>query len=96
MAAERRGERTMETTKITETSKALFLAYAQDAGNWSGMPLVDGNVAGNTALRGNLTQLKRAGLIRTARGDKGSTWVLFTPAGIAYAATLGVDLSWIG
>jgi hypothetical protein len=29
---------------LTEQSKALFLAYAKDAGNWGGTPLVGGNV----------------------------------------------------
>ena len=81
-------------TKITETSRALFLAYAEDAGNWSGVPLVGGNVGGSKEERGNLTQLKRAGLITTF-ADEGQTWLYFTDAGIAYAATLGVDIGWI-
>jgi hypothetical protein len=76
--------------KITDASAKLFLEYAKDAGNWSGCPLVDGN-AGE---RGNLTQLKRAGLVMTKRDEEGA-WLFFTPAGIAYAATVGVDLSWI-
>lgn len=79
---------------ITATSLELFLAYARDAGNWSGTPLVGGNVGGGKEERGNLTQLKRAGLITTFR-DGGDTWVDFTPRGIAAAAEHGVDLSWI-
>jgi hypothetical protein len=50
---------------ITDTSKAVFFAYAKDAGNWNGSPLVGGNVGGGRGERGNLTQLKQAGLIET-------------------------------
>lgn len=75
---------------ITETTKALFPAYANDAPNWSGNPLVGGNVGGDTkAERGNLTQMKRAGLITTFTED-GCTWISFTPAGKAFAAENGI------
>ncbi len=74
---------------ITERSLALFLAYAKDAPNWSGTPLVGGNVGGGSLEerrrnRGNLTQLKQAGLIETWT-DNG-TWIEFTDAGHALAA----------
>ena len=80
---------------ITETSKNLFLAFARDAGNWSGMPCVGGNVGGSKEDRGNITQLKKAGLITTF-ADEGQTWVLFTKAGIEFAKAAGVDMddSW--
>ena len=42
---------------ITETSLKVFLAYAKDAGNRSGTPLIGGNVGGSKEERGNLTQL---------------------------------------
>jgi hypothetical protein len=74
---------------VTPTSLALFLAYARDAGNWSGTPLVGGNVGGSKQERGNLTQLKRAGLIETWV-DEGCTWLKFTAAGLALAAEHGV------
>ena len=80
--------------KLTKTSKALFIAYAQDAGNWNGMPLVGGNVQGSRQKRGNLTQFKKAGLIGTVKDETG-TWLWFTAAGIDYAGTLGIDLTWI-
>jgi hypothetical protein len=70
---------------LTEQSLALFLAYAQDASNWSGTPPVDGNVAGTAEGRGNLTQMKRLGLITTFRYDS-AAWVDFTPEGRALAA----------
>lgn len=76
---------------ITETSKQVFLAYAKDACNWSGSPLVGGNVGGSKEERGNLTQLKKAGLITTFRDD-GCDWIQFTEAGKAYAAENGITI----
>jgi hypothetical protein len=88
----------MSTTKIniTEKSKTLFLAYAKDAGNWSGNPLVGGNVHvfGDKEDRGNLTQLKRAGLLKTFVQD-GLAWIEFTDLGLDYAKENGVDLDWV-
>ena len=76
---------------ITEASKAVFVAYAKDAGNWSGTPLVGGNVGGGKEERGNLTQLKKAGLITTFVSE-GSTWIDFTAAGKEFATTLGIKI----
>ena len=73
-----------ETVKITEQSKNLFIAYAKDADNWGGMPLIGGNVGGSQEDKGNLTQLKKAGLIRT-QFEEGDTWLIFTNEGIEYA-----------
>lgn len=75
----------LPTGGLTEQSLALFLAYAKDAGNWSGTPPVDGNVAGTAEGRGNLTQMKQRGLITTFRYD-GGAWVDFTPEGRTLAA----------
>lgn len=80
----------MTSPKITEASKALFIEIAKDAGNWGSMVPTDGNIDMTGAQRGNLTQLKRAKLITTTRYD-GSAWVLFTEAGAAYAAELGIE-----
>jgi hypothetical protein len=74
---------------ITVTSQAVFLAYAKDAVNWAGTPLVGGNVGGGKGERGNLTQLKRAGLIVT-QVDEGNTWIYFTDLGRDLARQLGV------
>lgn len=79
------------TPAITPRSHDLFIAYAQDAGNWSGTPLVGGNVGGSAEDRGNLTQLKVAGLITTFR-DEGETWLDFTEQGRAYARQHGVEI----
>lgn len=76
---------------ITARSLALFLAYAKDAGNWNGTPLVGGNVGGSAEDRGNLTQLKQAGLIKTSF-EEGCTWLFFTDSGKALAAEHGVNL----
>jgi hypothetical protein len=76
--------------QITDTSKAVFRAYAEDAGNWGGQPLVGGNVGGSKEERGNLTQLKQAGLIKTVK-DEGDTWVQFTKAGAALAESMGIN-----
>lgn len=65
---------------VTEKSKALFIAYAKDADNWGGTPPVGGNVGGSAEDRGNLTQLKQAGVLVTFRSD-GMTWVEFTEVG---------------
>ena len=76
---------------ITDQSKALFLAYARDAGNWNGTPLVGGNVGGSKEDRGNLTQLKITGLLKTFQ-DEGLTWVSFTDLGRVYAKENGVNI----
>ena len=78
---------------ITELSKEIFKAYAKDAGNWAGEPMVGGNVRFGTEKedRGNLTQLKRAGLITTFV-DEGDTFIQFTEAGREYAKGLGVEV----
>lgn len=77
---------------ITPTSLTLFLDYAKDAPNWSGTPLVGGNVGGSKEERGNLTQLKVAGLITTF-ADGGCTWVSFTEAGRALAQDHGIVIT---
>jgi hypothetical protein len=81
----------MNIIDITETSLKVFLAYADDADNWNGTPLVGGNVGGDKAERGNLTQLKKAGLITTGI-EEGHTWLFFTDAGKALAAKHGIKL----
>jgi len=76
---------------ITPESQRVFVMYARDSVNWSGTPLVGGNVGGSKEERGNLTQLKRAGLITTFF-DEGFTWITFTEKGRAYAKSLGFNI----
>jgi hypothetical protein len=84
--------------QITAGTKELFVDLAYDAGNWSGTPLFGGNVGGDHASNGHLTHLKKLGLVTTwvDDDDKTCSWVSFTDEGKAYAAALGIDLSWIG
>ena len=72
---------------ISGASKALFVRHARDAGNWSGTPLLEIT----KGERGNLTQLKRAGLLTTIRSN-GEEFVIFTPAGRAFAIENGVEM----
>jgi hypothetical protein len=76
--------------KITEQSLDLFVRYAKDGGNWSGQPMIGGNVGGSKEDRGNLTQLKRAKLIATSKSD-GCDWIQFLERGLELAAKLGID-----
>lgn len=78
---------------ITDRSKALLLELAKDAGNWSGQPMISpgANVATTKEDRGNITQLKRAGLITTFV-DRNDTFVQFTPEGKGYLLNEGIDL----
>jgi hypothetical protein len=75
---------------LTPASLALFLALANDAGNWNGTPLLDIS----NKERGNLTDLKKNGLVKTFK-DEGCDWVSFTAEGKTFAASNGVDLSWV-
>lgn len=79
----------MEVT-MTIASATLFDALARDAGNWSGTPMIGAgaNVQTDLATRGNLTQLKRLGLITTFE-DRGDTFVQFTATGAQLAFERG-------
>ena len=82
----------MATTNdnITSNSLALFLALAGDAGNWEGHPMTELT----KETRGNLTQLKRAGLLVTWTDEdyRGCVFVRFTDSGKALAREHGIDL----
>lgn len=94
----------MTTTALTLTAAShdLFIDFAEDADNWNGFPLVNGNVTVDKQQRGNLSDLVQKGLIKveevkdTVNGrTRTDSWIAFTAAGVAYAAEHGVDLSWI-
>lgn len=72
---------------ITEASKTLFIELAKDAGNWNGNPLIDIS----KEQRGNLSQLKKSGLLTTFIDDR-CQFVEFTNDGRSYAETLGINL----
>lgn len=77
--------------RLTDTSLKLFIELAEDAKNWHNVIPTDGNVKITKRLRGNITNLKRAGLI-TVKESGGSSWLLFTPKGEEYADQLGIDV----
>lgn len=66
----------------------LFAMMWLDAPNWSGTPLIGGNFDITKEERGNLTDLKRRGLLTTSRDEDGNIWVEFTEDGEALAADL--------
>jgi hypothetical protein len=71
---------------LTPASKSLFISFAEDAADWGGEPLL--NIT--AAQRGNLTDLKKHGLLTTFR-DEGCDWVIFTDAGREFAAANGIE-----
>ena len=81
------------TPTLTAASLALFLEYANDAGNWGGTPLVGGNVTMDAAAKGNLTDLKKNGLLTTFR-EEGEMWINFTEAGMELMRAHGVWTGW--
>lgn len=81
-----------EHYKLTEASLRLFQWYAEDAPNWSGNPWLNGNRTFTKQDRGNLTQLKKAGLVTTGREPEFGEYLNFTDAGKAFAAALGCPI----
>jgi len=75
---------------LTPDSLELFLGLAEDAPNWSGSPLV----TVSPSQRGNLTHLKKLGLLETFV-DEGCTFAVFTDAGRALAAEHGFDPAYL-
>ena len=71
---------------LTPNAMELFRLYVKDSGNWSGNPMVGGNVTllGVKEDRGLLTHLKRAGLVTTFTSE-GLAFISFTESGIALA-----------
>ena len=74
-------------TDLTPASLALFLRFAQQAPHWNGTPILDITAA----ERGNLTDLKKNGLIATFKDD-GCDWVEFTEQGKQLAAQNGIEI----
>ena len=75
---------------VTPASMQVFLELAEDAPNWSGTP----PFWGTKETRGNLTQLKKAGLVQTNFSD-GDTWVFFTRLGVQVAKDNGVNIDFV-
>ena len=77
---------------LSEGARNLFMEYAKDAGNWSGTPLVGGNIEASKRNSGYLLQLKKQGLIKTYIDDGRLSWMIFTDRGIDYARAFGVEI----
>lgn len=73
-------------------SATALLAFAKDAGNWGGNPLVGGNVDFGRSNPGYITKLVAAGYVITTEDD-GDVYLHFTPAGIDAALALGAPES---
>lgn len=80
----------MASETLTPASLELFLGFAEDAANWSGYPLV----TVTPEQKGNLTHLKKLGLLDTFV-DEDCSFVVFSESGKALAAEHGFDLSWV-
>lgn len=74
-------------TTLTAASQSLFISLASDAGNWGGQPLIDIS----TSQRGNLTDLKKNGLLKTFRSE-GCDFANFTDAGKELAKANGIKI----
>ncbi len=68
---------TIDQLNLTPATRDLLEKLVKDAGNWGGTPMLGGNFTFTAEMRGNLTHLKRAGLLTTFRSD-GCDWVNFT------------------
>ena len=80
---------TATTNEITLTpaSLKLFTDLVKDAPNWNGCPLV----YLNRAERGNLTDLKRMGLLETEDDGDGNIFAYFTKKGSTHAVAIGLE-----
>ena len=70
----------MTTATMTIETEKLFVELGEDAGNWGGQPMLDYNVSIGRHRRGNLTDLKKLGLLRTEPTEMGPC-VVFTDKG---------------
>ena len=74
---------------LTVTSAKLLTDLIVDAPNWAGMPHLGSSTVTGTALKGNVTDLKKKGYIETDF-DEGCTWVIFTEKAADFAAANGM------
>lgn len=66
--------------KLTDESRDLFISLLNNADNWGGTPMFEGT----QKQKGNLTDLKKKGLIDTFV-EEGCTFVSFTTKGVELA-----------
>jgi hypothetical protein len=77
----------MNNTDFTAASAKLFRDIVTDLPNWTGVTPCFNHIT--SALRGNLTDLKKRGLVTTFRSD-GDEWIELTAAGEKHAHALGL------
>jgi hypothetical protein len=75
-------------TTLTEDSAKLFTAVVKDLMNWGDTTPCFNHLTAQT--RGNLTDLKKRGLVTTFKSD-GEEWIELTPAGVAHAMEIGLS-----
>ena len=51
--------------KLSAKTHDRFIEYYNDSGNWSGSPLVGCNVGGDSADKGYILNMKKAGMVST-------------------------------
>lgn len=74
------------TIQLTKGSQELFIGLVEEAGDWSGEPLL----VLTAAERGHLTDLKVKGLVKTyADRAYGNVFASFTDLGREVARSLG-------
>ena len=69
--------------EMTDATLKLFKGLVESSSSWNGEPLFEGTKED----RGNLTDLKKRGLVETFTDD-GCLWVSFTEAGAEKAVEL--------
>lgn len=78
-------------TNLSAEALAYFVALAEDACNWSGHPLVGGNVSQGVKENGYLTACKKEEVLTTSFDGRDS-FVNFTEKGVELAASMGVKV----
>lgn len=73
---------------LTEASSKLFNKLCKDYHDWSGQPLIEES---SLTQNGTITDLKKKGLIQTAKED-GCIFAIFTDKGREAAKSLGYTL----
>ena len=69
-----------------------FLAYAEDADNWSGTPWVNiGNIEATKAMKDHLRYAQKRNLLALNKED-GQQYIVFTEKGAAFAREHGISV----
>jgi hypothetical protein len=82
----------MTDTDLTPASLDLFRYIAGQAKHWDNMPPLEGMRPMSPADKGNLTDLKKRGLLKVREVDTDQHLVFFTDAGESLAKSLGIEI----